>query len=264
MPDNTRAVKLARREAKSAGPRPSVARLMRLIDPGDPAFFHIASLLKEVTESGTNLDEEQVLAAISRGRADLVEVARIASIPRSIVYYVRRRDLVKIGYTTSAAARFHSLVPDEIMAWEPGGRTEEKDRHCEFAHLRISKRAEYFRLDSELRGHIGALLSAHGGPDPAWTTLANLSQRDQPRPLQPDTPRSLELVTVQEGAARLGIPPNTVTVWIRRGKLQEVAQARKGRPLYLLDHMASLLAKGGRRERPNGAGHATEGCLRNQ
>ncbi|RXS84229.1 hypothetical protein EST92_11770 [Streptomyces sp. TM32] len=247
MPDNTRAVKLARREAKSAGPRPSVAKLMRLVDPGDPAFFHIATLLKEATESGAELGEEQVLAAVSRGRAALAEEARIASIPQSIVYYVRRRDLVKIGYTTSAAARFHNLIPDEIMAWEPGGRVEERSRHREFSHLRISKRAEYFHLTSELRRHIGALLSLHGGPDPAWTTLSNLSQRDQPRPLRPDAPQSIELVTVQEGAARLGIRPNTITVWIRRGKLEEVAQTQKGRPLYFLDHMTSLLAKGERR-----------------
>jgi len=80
---------------------------------------------------------------------------------QSVVYYIRLGDRVKIGTTVNMAARMSSLVPDEILATEPGDRQLEKMRHKQFAAQRI--RGERFRLDDELAAHI-AMIREHFGP----------------------------------------------------------------------------------------------------
>lgn len=82
---------------------------------------------------------------------------------RSVIYYVRIRDTIKIGYTSNMNSRMTSgLMPDEIMAMEPGGRDLEKLRHSEFAHLKI--RGERFRPGDDLLAHIEMLRKHFGRP----------------------------------------------------------------------------------------------------
>ena len=113
----------------------------------------------------------------------------------SIVYYARRGNVIKIGFTESPGARFTAFVPDEILAFEPGSGREERMRHKQFWHLRC--RGEYFRLEPELLEHTRQLRQIHGDPDPSWPTSATLetspkdarrghywcSQHSQPREL---------------------------------------------------------------------------------
>ncbi len=52
------------------------------------------------------------------------------------VYFIRRGDLVKIGWTSEPKQRFIQLQPDDILLVKPGRLTEEKQCHAAFAHLR--------------------------------------------------------------------------------------------------------------------------------
>lgn len=75
---------------------------------------------------------------------------------RSVVYYVMRGGLIKIGTTANFAERMRALDPDEVLATEPGGRDLEKARHKQFAAL-LAKRQEWFTPGPELREHIETL-----------------------------------------------------------------------------------------------------------
>ena|ERR1700722_17507603 len=90
----------------------------------------------------------------------------------SIVYYIRRGQVIKIGTTVDPAGRFTSLMPDEILAFEPGTAEVEKLRHRQFQHLRCQ--GEHFSAEPELMEHVRELRQTHGDPDPSWPTVASL------------------------------------------------------------------------------------------
>lgn len=81
---------------------------------------------------------------------------------QSVVYYVRIRDTIKIGYTVNMKARFSNLLIDEVLATEPGGEELERVRHRQFAALRI--RGERFRPEPELMSHIAMIRDHFGEP----------------------------------------------------------------------------------------------------
>lgn len=81
---------------------------------------------------------------------------------QSVVYYVRIRDLIKIGTTVNMQARFGQLIVDEILATEPGARPLEQMRHKQFAHLRV--RGERFAPGPDLDSHIAMLREHYGEP----------------------------------------------------------------------------------------------------
>jgi hypothetical protein len=68
------------------------------------------------------------------------------------VYYIRIGDRIKIGTTGNFKERMGDLMPDEILAAEPGDRKLEGMRHKQFAHLRI--RGERFASGEDLMSHI--------------------------------------------------------------------------------------------------------------
>lgn len=82
---------------------------------------------------------------------------------RMVVYYVRIGHYIKIGTTTSFKYRMVSLMPDEILATEPGHVELEKARLKQFAHLKIPLGRERFRPAPELLDHI-KMIRAHFGP----------------------------------------------------------------------------------------------------
>lgn len=88
--------------------------------------------------------------------------------PVDVVYYVRLKpDQIKIGTTAYLAHRMRALrvVRDEdILAAEPGGRDVEKQRHRQFAALRINAYREDFRPGEELMVHIKEIRREHGSP----------------------------------------------------------------------------------------------------
>lgn len=84
---------------------------------------------------------------------------------RSVVYYVRIHDHVKIGYTIHLRERISALrvARDTVLAVEPGWREREAERHTQFAAERQGKR-EDFNPSRRLLAHIDIVRSKFGEP----------------------------------------------------------------------------------------------------
>ncbi len=241
----------------SEGERPSGSALMALVDQSDPAFLAIVGVLHEMRSAGVAFDESVVKAAVALGRAQ----CKTAPQPEAdadnswggigqqpIVYYVRRGDLVKIGTTKRPHQRFAELVPDEVLAWEPGSRAEEQARHAQFARWRLGG-SEYFETNEVLGAHVDELRRIHGAPDPGWPTLATVGAIGSSRVFSVSAPDNATLVTMAEGIKALGVKRNTVDMWVRRKLLVPAGKNSTGRPLYLLSHMNELAERSGLRPR---------------
>jgi hypothetical protein len=229
----------------------SVQRVLDLIDTTDPSWPDVAALLREFTEAGICLDEASVAIAVKlgkqrwmaespEGRGGEVQVT-LACMSDSIVYYIRRGDLIKIGTTTDPYGRFRDLLPDEILAFEPGERPQEKQRHFRFRHLQAG--GEYFRDDPELRDHIERVRSMYGAPDPDWPTTTTLGQRNASRPKKMwrlPSPTSTDTMTADQAAAELGIPDGTLRTWVHRGRLKPVGCDDRRRHFYYREHLIAL------------------------
>lgn len=72
-----------------------------------------------------------------------------------VVYYIRWNDRIKIGTSNNPRQRLRALWHDELLAFERGGREQERTRHLEFADLREG--GEWFTADSRLLDHAAAL-----------------------------------------------------------------------------------------------------------
>jgi len=236
----------------SGGLRPSHQALLRLIDTTDPAWPSVAAVLREMAEADVEIDEAAAgIAAKLGGRRHRLamvdpEATRsgrvvfhqmtLAGTSDSIVYYVRRGHLIKIGTTTNPAVRFRALLPDEILAFEPGGEDLETVRHRLFGHL--WQRGEYFRIAPELLEYARQLRHLHGDPDPAWPTTATPRRpRTEQVPLPPLI--SHETVTVDEACSRLGLNRVTVWAWVHRGLVGPVGRAGRHH-LFYIEHLAAI------------------------
>ncbi|MGW4810540.1 GIY-YIG nuclease family protein [Kitasatospora cineracea] len=160
------------------------ARLSRLVDAEEPAFDHIAEVLTEMCSAGVEFTAELVRASVKIGRdryrrespTKIIPAPRRGETYGSVVYYIRRGNLIKIGTTINLAHRMNALMPDEILAIEPGGKTEEAERHQEFASLRTAPRSEYFFPGVALQRHVSQLRLAHGAPPAGLPTLKGASK----------------------------------------------------------------------------------------
>ncbi|MEU1043956.1 hypothetical protein ABZ400_02215 [Streptomyces sp. NPDC005897] len=219
---------------------------MDLIDPTDPAFTFIATALQHARQDHPTLTMDDVRAAVDLGRRKFkeyeahTEASSPGRIPAPIVYYARRADLVKIGTTTAPHRRFAALLPDEVLAWEPGGRQEEAARHQQFHHLRLTRRGEYFRRDESMDTHIAAVAEQFGPPDPTWPSLVGLEAKPFAAAILPGPALEPELATLKEATRMLGIRYNTAQVWQHRGKLKPFLIDNNGIQLYLLSDLKSL------------------------
>ncbi|WP_199888876.1 hypothetical protein [Streptomyces badius] len=235
-----------------AGVRRSVAPLLAMVDTEDPAFKQIAAALQSMKVAGVELDEAAIAIAVKLGQQQHRDSLpgswhKRHSAPerQSIVYYIRRAELIKIGTTTSPFQRCSSLRPDAILAFEPGGLDLEANRHRQFAWCRVAKRGEYFRPSPGLIAHIEATLAEHGPPDPLWPTVSTLGQgsvRTRRRPELPE-PTSGEMATASEGAKILGMNKSTVVGWAHRGLIQPAGENEKGYPIYYVEHMKFLIER---------------------
>jgi len=235
-----------------SGPRPSYKALLSLIDTSDPAWPMTAAILQEMTEAGVDVDESAfgIAAKVARHRLRSLDAGKTrnrrpeyellslaAADSGSIVYYVRRGEVIKIGTTTVPVMRFETLMPDEILAFEPGTAKQEKIRHRQFAHLRC--RGEHFRIAPELLEHARHLRQMYGDPDPAWPTVASLRKKrsagaDLPAPV------SGEKVTVVEAAARLGIKRDRVYGWAHRRLISPAGLNDRGVRVFYLEHVRAI------------------------
>jgi hypothetical protein len=78
-----------------------------------------------------------------------------------VVYYLRHGDRVKIGTTSNPRQRFAAIWHEELVAFELGDRTLERERHEQFAADRF-ERSEWFRMSRPLRTHLRQL--SRGAP----------------------------------------------------------------------------------------------------
>lgn len=231
-----------------SGPRRSIAPLLALVDTDDPAFPRIAKALQGMAEAGVELTADTVEIALKIGRqkhAD--EEAKRHNPPdrRSIVYYIRRGEFIKIGTTVNPASRLKSLMPDEILAFEPGDVGLERSRHRQFRSSRVARKGEYFHQTDELLAHVAVMRERHGDPDPTWPTVATLGTgytRTKAKVALPE-PKSSETATATDGAKLLGMSKSTVQGWVHRGCIKPADRDAKGRPLYYVDHMRFLIER---------------------
>lgn len=153
--------------------------LADLVSPDDPALGYIVGgVLKAMGEGFDIHDPEELRAVVNAARrrydraqaatpydrmerlADLARV-RDAREARSVVYYMRLGNRIKIGTTTKLELRRQQIQPEEVLATEPGGVTVEQERHRQFAHLRVS--GEWFIDGRILREHIARLREVSDG-----------------------------------------------------------------------------------------------------
>ena len=89
----------------------------------------------------------------------------VANQARSVVYYVRIGDSIKIGYTVNLKSRMSALRvrQSDVLATEPGGKALEAQRHRKFAAIRKGKR-EDFEPTFALIQHIDAVRERYGDP----------------------------------------------------------------------------------------------------
>jgi hypothetical protein len=239
------------------GLRPCYQALLDLIDTSDPAWPATAAALREMAEAGVEITEATFVIAAKLGAhrlamldAHYVPSRRVAyemvplAATDSIVYYIRRGDVIKIGTTTDPAKRFSALMPDEILAYEPGTRKEELIRHRQFAHLR--QRGEHFRGAPELTEHIRHIRELYGDPDPTWPTTARAAPaRKTPEASANDLPPLItgETITAAEAYRRFGIKPGTLAAWVRNRRISMAGRNDRGHHLYHAEHLAFLHAK---------------------
>lgn len=94
---------------------------------------------------------EAVQVAASTKQAYELAEKPVISIP-SWVYFIRKGDLIKIGYSTFPTQRFKALLPDEVLVVIPGTMRDEQRCHLAFAHLR--EHGEWFRPGPDLLSFI--------------------------------------------------------------------------------------------------------------
>ncbi len=85
-----------------------------------------------------------------------------------VVYYLRYRDRVKIGTSSSPRRRLAALWHDDLLALERGDRRLERRRHEQFAAERLD-RTEWFAISDRLLAHIEVVRA--GGEEP-WDRYA--------------------------------------------------------------------------------------------
>jgi hypothetical protein len=236
--------------SENAGRRPSFQMLLDRAGTDSPEWPIIAALLNEMRTAGVELTEPVIDAARKMGAQRWADRLRgstsetegtafmptLASTSDSVVYYIRRGDLIKIGTTTGPNGRFGDLLPDQIYAVEPGGQPEEHQRHMQFHHLRLFR--EWFRMAEELMAHIEMIRKLHGDPDPAWPTWATVTSAR----FTPECERkSAEVITAVEAERRYGIKQNTISTLVRRGQLRRVGK-QGGAYLYFADELRARCA----------------------
>lgn len=164
----------------------NASRLSRLVDPQDPAFDSILQVLSDMAEANVDFSPEIVEAAVKAGRSrharqqptpTLVPAPRRELPDGPVVYYVRRGNLIKIGTTVRLHRRMNELMPDEILAVEPGGEALERARHEEFRDLALTSRGEYFFPSPTLIAHLERVRSEHGAPPAGLPCLVGGSRR---------------------------------------------------------------------------------------
>ncbi|MFF1547138.1 hypothetical protein [Streptomyces sp. NPDC058291] len=178
-------------------------RYLKYFDPGDPAKLPILYAFRDLELVGVPVTAETAEIAVKLGRLQHERnmqqraereqqleddrAANAASVafqklledqPDGVVYYIRRGNLIKIGTTRAFVNRMRSLMPDEVLAIEPGSYSLENQRHQQFEETRFGRdrrgtRNEYFHPSPRLIDHIRSLRAQHGTPDQGMLTITD-------------------------------------------------------------------------------------------
>ncbi len=174
-----------------------------LLDPGDPHYYEISVHLEKMRRAGVEIDQATAdnatkLIRWEREQPRIREEARMAAVQEQldkyvplatdwaayrdaanrwktspgIVYYLLRGSLIKIGTTTRPRARFDALMPDAVLAVEPGDPALERIRHDQFGPFRNRDVGrEHFDPNPVLINHIRKLREQYGVPDSPHLSL---------------------------------------------------------------------------------------------
>lgn len=155
---------------------PDVAKLLTLLKIDDPIFGRVALRLPKLKQYGVELTDDilaNVIATVReeaaaedrrKGRdpqvgSELVTTSKGRTEKReSVVYYMQLGNRVKIGTSFNLPKRVQQISPEKVLATEPGGTVTERQRHKQFAELRVV--GEWFRLEGTLVEHINELRKA--------------------------------------------------------------------------------------------------------
>lgn len=152
--------------------------LAEFIDLDDPDLDYVIHSIKHLRSAGLDVTDPDVLdlavvggrklardaderrrpEAVAALRAEIdAQNARWAKrvAARSVVYYARLGNRVKIGYTANLTNRMANIQPEQLLATERGGPKLEAERHGQFASLRVV--GEWFRYEQPLIDHVTAL-----------------------------------------------------------------------------------------------------------
>jgi len=162
--------------------RPGAARGFQLkglqgVTGDEPALFEISRAAVEMMAAGVEMDDAATAIAVKLGRARHAEMLqREFPLPPpppkpGVVYYIRRGNLIKIGTTVELRSRMQALLPNEVLATEPGDAKLEKKRHQQFSSTKVPGQREWFEPSDALTTHIAAVRAEHGEPDPTLPTL---------------------------------------------------------------------------------------------
>lgn len=184
------------------------------------AFLNDRTMQAQRVEYMVRREREQ---AQRRNRKDGDDEARRAHIEgrrqhmlrdQSVVYYIARGDLIKIGHTTNMVHRMSALQPDAVLATEPGGEQLERRRHQQFRHLRAPLGHEYFTSGDDLMAHIAAIVAEHGPP--RMTTWPKVEVEHEPM-----------WATVGEASHLSGVTVRTIQRWAADGRIRCLRRGRK-------------------------------------
>lgn len=98
-----------------------------------------------------------------------------------LIYFARRDQLIKIGYTTWLPHRMKALAAHPL-ATEPGDITRERQLHRQFGHL-LADRREWFRPAPDLIAYINELRQADGLPEITATSPKKVTVAEPRYPL---------------------------------------------------------------------------------
>ncbi|MDQ0694221.1 GIY-YIG nuclease family protein [Streptomyces sp. W4I9-2] len=157
-----------------------------LLDVEDPHYYAISVHLEKMRRAGIPIDQAAADSATKlihweaerreqaqREREQVPIVAQAnwrtpkphVGLAVGIVYYALRQGHIKIGTTVKPLQRFADLMPDAVLAAEPGGVQLERQRHREYREFRSpTAGGEYFQPHPALIEHIRTLRETLGVP----------------------------------------------------------------------------------------------------
>lgn len=131
---------------------PSMEHLPASVCPKHAAriFLHLREFVDKADRKDLGM---RLLTTMAQRERDTYRSAPASLVLDNVVYYVRVGDHVKIGYTSNLGNRMKAYPTGRLLATEPGGLTEERKRHEQFAHA-LDVGREWFRITPDLMAHI--------------------------------------------------------------------------------------------------------------